>query len=411
LSALHYIPDGWKRLSLHQLALIQTGVAKGKKDIKNPIECPYLRVANVQDGHLDLAEVKTIRIASNELNRYSLRHGDVLMTEGGDFDKLGRGFVWEEQIPGCLHQNHVFAVRPDTSKLDPYFLSYQAGSSYGKGYFVSCSKQSTNLASINSSQLKEYPVLLPPLQEQKAIVLIVQRWDCAIDHTESLIAAKQERRTWLMQQLLAGKRRLPGFIKPWARVKIGEVLKEVKRPVKWNDDDLYRLISVRRRSEGLFLREELYGHQIKTKKMNIAKEGDFLISKMQIVHGASGLVTKDFDGMNISDSYISLRAQEPKSFEIDFFNWLSKLPHMYHHALFSSYGVHIEKMTFNLSDYLKQRIFVPPYVEEQKAIVNVLRTADHELDLLRTQLDALREQKKGMMQQLLTGKIRVKVVS
>lgn len=107
------------------------------------------------------------------MTRWLLQKKDVLFTEGGDFDKLGRGAVWKGQIPDCLHQNHVFAVRVNQGLLDPYFLSYQAGSPYGKQYFLSCSKQTTNLASINSTQLKKFPVRLPSLLEQQEIVRIL----------------------------------------------------------------------------------------------------------------------------------------------------------------------------------------------------------------------------------------------
>jgi len=92
------VPSGWERQALSKVAEIRTGVAKGKKGLKDPIEVPYLRVANVQDGYLNLAEIKTIQIERSQLERYSLLAGDVLMTEGGDFDKLGRGDVWNGQI-------------------------------------------------------------------------------------------------------------------------------------------------------------------------------------------------------------------------------------------------------------------------------------------------------------------------
>src|SRR5690606_4567437 len=101
-----------KRLPLHEVAEVRTGLAKGKANLKDPVELPYLRVANVQDGHIDLTQVKFILVERSQIERYSLRTGDILMTEGGDFDKLGRGDVWQGQIPVCLHQNHVFAVRP-----------------------------------------------------------------------------------------------------------------------------------------------------------------------------------------------------------------------------------------------------------------------------------------------------------
>ncbi len=175
------LPDGWDRLPLSKVAEVKTGVAKGKKGLKYPIEVPYLRVANVQDGHLNLDEIKTIQIERFQLKRYSLQYDDVLMTEGGDFDKLGRGDIWKEQISPCVHQNHVFAVRADKTKVISYFLSTLAGSFYGKTYFLSCAKRSTNLASINSTQLKEFPVLLPPLPEQQKIASVLSAADQEIE--------------------------------------------------------------------------------------------------------------------------------------------------------------------------------------------------------------------------------------
>ncbi|MFV0602338.1 restriction endonuclease subunit S [Phascolarctobacterium faecium] len=167
--------ESWKIIPLSQLAHIQTGLAKGKKNTKRTIQMPYLRVANVQDGYLDLAEIKTISVEENKVDRYILQQEDVLFTEGGDFDKLGRGAVWQSEIEPCLHQNHVFAVRPDQSTLNAFYLAYLAGSQYGKNYFLSCSKQTTNLASINSTQLKAFPVLCPQIKEQQEIICVLTR--------------------------------------------------------------------------------------------------------------------------------------------------------------------------------------------------------------------------------------------
>jgi type I restriction enzyme S subunit len=183
----------------------------------------------------------------------------------------------------------------------------------------------------------------------------------------------------------------------------------VKRPVVWDDSHLYQLLSLRRASGGLFLREEIYGHKILTKKMNTTKEGDFLISKMQIVHGASGLTTAEFDGLHVSDSYVALRTKNERQLDIRFFAWMAKLPYMYHLALVSSSGVHIEKMTFDLDEYLDMHIEIPPTVDEQRRIVETLDLADREISKLQSMAGAYREQKKFLMQQLLTGKRRVKV--
>lgn len=174
--------ESWETKKLSEVARLQTGIMKGKHYTGQIIMLPYLRVANVQDGFLNLDEIKEIEVAPEQVERYSLLDGDVLFTEGGDYDKLGRGTVWQGQIKHCLHQNHVFVVRPHADVLNPYFLSHQAGSRYGKQYFLKCSKQTTNLASINSTQLKGFPVLIPALEEQVQIV----------SHIDDLLAKEQQ---------------------------------------------------------------------------------------------------------------------------------------------------------------------------------------------------------------------------
>ncbi len=165
--------ESWNTRILSEVSTLQTGLMKGKNYSGKTVMLPYLRVANVQDGFLNLSEIKEIEVSEELIDRYSLKNGDVLFTEGGDYDKLGRGTVWQGQIKNCLHQNHVFVVRPQADVLSPYFLSYQAGSRYGKQYFLKCSKQTTNLASINSTQLKGFPVLMPTIEEQAQIVLLI----------------------------------------------------------------------------------------------------------------------------------------------------------------------------------------------------------------------------------------------
>lgn len=174
------IPAHWEVIKLKRVAQVRGGVTKGR-DLqgKHVIEVAYLRVANVQDGYLNLGDVATIEIGADELDRYSLRDGDVLMNEGGDNDKLGRGAVWRGQISPCIHQNHVFSVRPHG--VDSDWLALINTSTYAKFYFFSNSKQSTNLASISSSNIKELPVVLPPQQEQQAILRTVNQRLAQID--------------------------------------------------------------------------------------------------------------------------------------------------------------------------------------------------------------------------------------
>jgi len=265
------------------------------------------------------------------------------------------------------------------------------------------------MMNITKPSLCSVKIPCPSVAEQNEIARIISNCDHAIDLTERLISEKRLRRKGLMQQLLTGKRRLPGFGGEWREYEISKLFRDVKRPVEWNDKELYDLISVRRRSGGLFHRKSLYGHQILTKNLKTAQTGDFLISKMQVLHGATGLVTPEFDGMKVSGSYISLVPREPVKVSGDFFSYFSQLPSFYHLTFLASFGVHIEKMTFNVKWFMQSKVFIPPTIDEQVAIIELLKSSDRELDLLQSKAEALREQKKGLMQQLLTGKMRVKV--
>ena len=163
------IPTGWKLVSLKRIAEIQGGLTLGKQYEGPLIERPYLRVGNVQDGHLDLDDVSMIELPASVAPGVELRPGDVLMTEGGDLDKLGRGYLWNGEIPGCLHQNHIFAVRCYLHKLKPMFLAYVTAAKYGRDYFEATGKKTTNLACTNATKVGEFPIPLPPIDEQETI--------------------------------------------------------------------------------------------------------------------------------------------------------------------------------------------------------------------------------------------------
>ncbi len=197
------LPDGWCWAKLDQVAAIAGGVTKGQKfsEKAETREVPYLRVANVQRGYLDLLEIKTIRALAAEVKELALRPGDVLFNEGGDRDKLGRGWIWEGQIEECVHQNHVFRARLFLDEMQPKLVSW-CGNSYGQQWFMKAGKQSVNLASINLTVLRSFPVPLPPLAEQTAIVELVEDQLSVIDHLEADLDAKLKSAQALRQSIL-----------------------------------------------------------------------------------------------------------------------------------------------------------------------------------------------------------------
>lgn len=201
------VPEGWDVRPLKAAASLQTGVTLGKT-YDDSLELPYLRVANVQVGYVDLTELKTIRVSDEVARASTLQLGDVLMTEGGDRDKLGRGCIWDAPVSPCLHQNHVFAVRVRHNLLNR-FLVYILDAVPARTYFHMTGKQTTNLAATNSTLVKNFRFALPSLREQQEIADYLDREtaeiDAAIADAKEAIELSKERRAALISAAVTGK--------------------------------------------------------------------------------------------------------------------------------------------------------------------------------------------------------------
>jgi type I restriction enzyme S subunit len=196
---------------LGYLAVIQSGITvdSNRNFGTDSVTLPYLRVANVQDGHVDLGSVSKITVPRSAARPATLRRGDVLMTEGGDLDKLGRGTVWLEEIKNCLHQNHVFAVRPDQRKLVPEYLALLTRTSYARSYFESTGTKTTNLASTSSSKIRDFKIPLIDVTDQTRIFRDTDAWlkdiakvEAALTQQSSLLT---ERRQALITAAVSGQ--------------------------------------------------------------------------------------------------------------------------------------------------------------------------------------------------------------
>lgn len=195
-------PKGWPESpTLGEVADIVSGVTKGRDlDGKTTRQLPYLAVANVQDKTLKLHAVKTIDATEEEIRKYRLEKDDLLLTEGGDPDKLGRGTLWQNELPECIHQNHIFRVRLTSTLLTPLFLNWLVGSQRGKNYFLRSAKQTTGIASINMTQLRGFPLLVPTLPLQQTFARRIQAIEAlkathraALAEHDALFASLQQR--------------------------------------------------------------------------------------------------------------------------------------------------------------------------------------------------------------------------
>jgi type I restriction enzyme S subunit len=398
-----WIPEDWTLVPLSECGSWHSG---GTPSRSNPAywggDIPWVSAKSFS-FHIDSAEEYVTEEGAEAGSRLVPKNTVLMLVRGMG---LAKSFPVGLTLRPATFNQDVKAIRPGPD-VDPHFLAYALKGQEARVKHLA-DRTSHGTLRLQTKTLKDLRIPLPEYQEQRVIAEILATWDHALTQIDDLIAAKERRKKALMQQLLTGKTRLPEFEdEDWVDVEIGELLKRVRRYVDWDDSAQYDLVSVRRGSEGLYHRESIYGHEKKTKKLHKLKEGDFVISRMQVVHGATAYVTSEFEGMHVSNSYIILVARDENGIDTEYFSWLAKLPYMYHLAYLASHGVHIEKMTFKPKFYFKNKVRIPSSVEEQRRILSILKACEDEIQTLRAERDALQRQKKGMMQKLLTGTVRV----
>jgi type I restriction enzyme, S subunit len=396
------LPKGWSRRPLGEIAQISSG---GTPDRTEPRywggNIPWVTTGEIRFNTINDTAEKITELGLKKSSAKLYPAGTLLLAMYGQGKT--RGQVAKLGIEAASNQNSAAILLTDSH--DPDFLfqylmwKYKSIRDFG---------HTGGISHLNAGLLKIIPVPVAPLIEQRRIAVFLQTWDRAIATNESLLINSRKQKQALMQKLLFGRVRLRQFLTPWTTLRLRDVLKEVKRRAEWDDNKTYPLISVRRRSEGAFHRESLKGNQILTKKLNLAQVGDLLISKMQVVHGAMAIVPPALNGMYVSDSYLALRSVDQQRFDTNFLGWLSATKWMYRAAYRSSYGVHIEKMTFDFDAFLEERIFLPSDIEEQRIICDVLDQAQAVITSSEKNLQSLRQEKAALMAQLLTGKRRVR---
>jgi type I restriction enzyme, S subunit len=307
-------PPGWQLYRLGDATKITSGITLGRN--LHGRQCrlvPYLRVANVKDGFLDLSEVKQTPATQEEIDACRLEPGDVLLTEGGDLDKLGRGTFWEGQIPDCIHQNHIFRVRADPAAFDPAFLAFQFGSPYGKAYFLRHAKQTTGIASINKTVISNFPLLAPPFVEQNRISGRLSgsfhSLRLAMDATAVQIAEVSSLTTALVLQSLECAKK--------TKARLADALQEVKHGVgeRWAE---YPVLGATR--AGVALAKERPGKHAERYKPVFP--GTVFYNPMRITIGSIAFVDEEDEFGITSPDYVVLKCKAGVMDSRWFYYWL-----------------------------------------------------------------------------------------
>lgn len=420
------LPDGWEILAVQEVGEVQAGRQVGPGF---PGELrPYLRVANVYDGRIDGSDVKLMRFTDREFQRYRLESGDILLNEGQSLELVGRPAMYKGEPQDCCFQNSLIRFRP-SARVDASFALKRFQQCMNDGTFQQVAKKTTSIAHLGVSRFASLRLPWPPIEEQRHIAQRLVTWDDAIQCAEALLSNRKVQLAALLYATLrlapaspvvrsetlgggfpasvqAGIPKLPETPAGWRRTALNAHLTEVRRPVRIGREITYRLVTVRRSRGGVDLRETLIGGEIKTPSQFYVRDGDFLISKRQIVHGACGIVPPELDGAIVSNEYAVLSSDG--QIDLRFLRYLSESRYFQQTCFHSSIGVHVEKMIFKTERWLKWPFNIPP-LPVQLRIVEVLDTARREVELIAAQIERLKQEKAALMVDLLTGKRRVRV--
>ncbi len=202
-------PENWEYKKLSDIGEISSGFTMGRDLTRHEtVAVQYITVNNVKEGYLDLSDVGQVEVKTQELESLRLKSGDILMTEGGDRDKLGRGSIWNGEIETCVYQNHIFRIRLELNTYLPELFHFLLQTYPAKNYFFSHAKQTSNLCTINSRELKRFPVFIPSADEQKEMLDLLTSMESTIFGIREKHAALLRLKKSLMQNLLTGKVRV-----------------------------------------------------------------------------------------------------------------------------------------------------------------------------------------------------------
>lgn len=400
--------SNWEQVKIKDVANTMSGGTPNRSTLEfyEHGDIPWLKTGELKSKFIHDTEEMITDLAVQKSSAKLVPENSVIVAMYG----ATVGNLSINKIPLTTNQA-CCSILPKEEKLNEEFLYYHLLKD--KDILI---KMAAGGAQPNISQqlIKEYQISLPPLKEQQKIVEILSSVDAAIEKTEQVIAKTEEVKKGLMQQLLTKgightnfKQTEIGEIPiDWKVCMIKDVVREVSRPIKMIDTEYYSTITCKRRNGGIVLRDKQRGEDIKVKSQYLIKDNDFVISKRQIVHGACGVVPVELDGSIVSNEYTVLNFKD--NMNNYYFNYICQMPKMYKNFYLASVGVHIEKMLFRTNDWYKMKLSVPP-LEEQLKIVNILDSLNDRIECENKKVNNLQLIKQGLMQQLLTGKTRVKI--
>lgn len=395
------LPKGWRIENLKELSVdgINNGifndplkVGKGIKliNVVDLYQQPFIKTKNL--SRLDVLE--------NEFKKYKVEKYDIFFTRSSlKIEGIAHCNININDTEDLVYDGHIMRIRPDREKMDPFFLRDFCLLPMSRKYFMRIAK-TTTMTTIGQSDIAHLPVFVPPISEQHKISTILSTWDKAIALKEKIIHQKKRQKKGMIHSLLTGSIRVPGFHGEWKKTRLGEVLKERN---EINHDKL-ELLSITAKS-GVVKRTEVdikdNSNENKGKYKHICPL-DIGYNTMRMWQGVSGV--SEYEGI-VSPAYTVL--QPTDRVDSYFIGYLFKLPGVVNLFWRHSQGLVDDTLNLKYANLKDIMVNMPVDIREQKAIASLLRVLDKEIVIHNEELELLKQQKKGLMQLLLTGKVRV----
>lgn len=395
---LGWIPEDWEIMRLDEIGHFKNGINKSKEDFG--FGYPFINLNDVFTPNLNIKNLSLVNASKKELKQYSLTKGDVLFVRSSVKSKnVGITKVITTSLPDTIYSGFIIRFRTN-EYLTTVFKNHCFDEDHFRHRLKSKSTISAN-TNVNQVALSSMLLIVPIRDEQKRIGKLLSTWDTAINKLDGLLQAKQQLKKALMQQLLNGKTRLPGFDKKWEERRLDYFFKERSER---NNEEL-PLLSIG--EAGVYPQDDSNKKDTSNKDKSKYKRicvGDIGYNTMRMWQGRSAL--SNLEGI-VSPAYTIVKPK--KNTDSRFFSYLFKTPAIIHRFYRNSQGMVSDTLNCKFKDFAPIKLVLPTSREEQSAIAEVLNTADQEIQLLQTQREQLQVQKKGLMQQLLTGKKRLKV--
>lgn len=399
-SKIGWIPEDWNLFILKDV-LIDYKLGGNYGNSQNESNIPLIKMGNLGRGNMVLDKLEYL--SENETIKGSdiLYEGDVLFNTRNTLELVGKVAIWKNELIKAVYNSNLLRLKFNDIIDNNDYMNYCLNSYNSLRELRRVATGTTSVAAIYTKDLLNIKIPIPPLLEQRKIASILSDWDEAIKKTQTLIKKLELRKKGLIQDLLTGKTRLTGFKDEWKESKLGNYFTERK---EMGYDNL-ELLSVGR--NGVYPQDTTEKKDTSNSNKSKYKRicvGDIGYNTMRMWQGRSAL--SSLEGI-VSPAYTILKPKEHA--DSVFFSYLFKLEAMIHKFYRNSQGMVSDTWMCKFKDLAIIKFNAPSCKEEQTAIANVLKNADQEIELQKKYLEQLQTQKKGLMQQLLTGKIRVEV--